>query len=243
MNDIDLILEQLRAEMSVLKKELDKCLADLDYENAHLFQNTIRIKSLEISAIERRVQQNYQEISTCKMKIKLNRHRNKKLEDSINQNAENKEIRERILLSIEELKQKLNKHLDELIELKRTNTPFQVDSDILIQQIEQFLVSESKMICLEIIDAKVLNYISIEKEETELVIKYVNSAVSEGMRKVPFYLRNSMYQLGFKLDDSFVWTHILDKSDVDANKIMILIASVIFEVVIPSKKAKCKLMV
>jgi len=242
MNDAELILAQLKAEMAVLKKELDKCLLDFDYENAHFFQKTMHLKGMEITTLQRRVQQNFDDIRFCKSKIRSNQSSQKRWEEELVQNQGKEKIKERILYYLGESKQELNEYLDELIELKRTNTPFQVDSDILIEEVELFLDSENKMFCLEVVDEEIFNYITVEKNESTLVIKYVNGSL-RGNRKVNYYFKNALFKLGFEEDKNFVWTLILDKSKVDANKIVILFSTIIFEVIRPRKTAKCNLMV
>jgi hypothetical protein len=243
MNDAELILAQLNLEMAVLKKELDKCLLDLDYEYAHFFQTSMHFKRTEINAIERRVQQNFDEIRYCKMKISTSQRVKKRMEEQLNSNLENKKIKERILFNIEESKQKLNEHLDELLELKRTNTSIQVDSDILIEEIEDFLSKESKMFCLEVNDVGVLNYISVKKQESDLIIQYVNGNLRVGNRRVSKYFKKALCRIGFIEDENSAWTLLIDKSEVDANNIMITISSIIFEVIQPTKKSKCNLLV
>ena len=44
MNNATLILAQLKAEMTILKSELENCLTDFDYENAHFLSKDYTLK-------------------------------------------------------------------------------------------------------------------------------------------------------------------------------------------------------
>jgi len=150
MNDAALILAQLKAELAILKSELDKCLKDFDYENAHIFQKTIRLKSMEINAIERRLQKNYAEIQRCKLNIKMNRSYLKRIEEQLQSDKIRQANKKYLLEQHEEYNQEQDSHLEELTRLKNTNYFFQVDSDIVIEEVERLLDSGSKMLCLEL---------------------------------------------------------------------------------------------
>ena len=93
MNDANLILAQLNSEMAVLKKELDKCLLDLDYEYAHFFQKSMRLKATEIETIKKRIQFNYDDIQSCKTNIKMNQHAYKRMEEKLTQIQDNEKIK------------------------------------------------------------------------------------------------------------------------------------------------------
>ncbi len=243
MNNATLILAQLKAEMTILKSELENCLTDFDYENAHFFQKTIRLKSLEIKAIEKRIQKNYEEIESCKLGIKLNQASLRRIEEKLESENVRQETKDSLLRQYEQYNQKQNSHLDELKRLQKANSFFQVDSDIVLEEVERLLDSNSKMLCLECNNHRVLNYVTIEYTESRLILEYVNGNILPRNRRVHTFFKRNLLEIGFQENDSHVWALSLDRDNVDAANIMGILSAIIFEIIAPTKKAKCSLFI
>lgn len=236
MNDADLILSQLKAELAILKTELENCLVDADYEYAHFYQKTIRLKSIEIANIQRRMQSNYDKISTCKNRIKLYDHSIKRLKEKLKTSTKNEGDAVSLNKQIENSNRERNKHLDKLSLLQKDSATIQVDNDIVLQEVEKLIDNTTRGFAVEICEKR-LYYILVDKIQSELSIKILMSSLSPFDRQVNPNAKNYLYRLGFQKDDSYEWSLVLDVQKTNRDKIMFIIASLIFDVIRPSSKA------
>ena len=198
---------------------------------------------MEIKAIEKRIQKNYEEIESCKLDIKLNQASLRRIEEKLESENVRQETKDSLLRQYEQYNQKQNSHLDELKRLQKANSFFQVDSDIVLEEVERLLDSNSKMLCLECNNHRVLNYVTIEYTESRLILEYVNGNILPRNRRAPTFFKRNLLEIGFQENDSHVWALSLDRDNVDAANIMGILSAIIFEIIAPTKKAKCSLFI
>jgi len=49
--------------------------------------------------------------------------------------------------------------------------------------------------------------------------------------------------MGFQENDSYIWKLAVDLDRVDTDQVMVILSSIVFEIIVPANRTKCKLLI
>lgn len=243
MNEIDLVLKHLEGEKESLQRELNNCLEDFDYEGAFYFQKAIWSKSNDIMAIRRRMECNLDEINTSQMRVCFASNSIEKYEKRLLSESLDDRLTEQFNERIKYYKKEINDHKNKISLFRQTNRSKHIDNDNLLIGIENLFKEDSGILCLEIFNYH-LNYISVLNNGSEFKIEFQKCSIREQERKIHHKLfKEKLSRLGFRIDSLLSWNLILLKENCSIEQIHQIISVICFEIIRPTKRAKCNLII
>lgn len=245
MNDLEIILKHLEEERSILRKQLDRCLADLDYLGAHRFQEALMLKSSETMAIKDRLEGNRTEIRMCQHRASTATNSIDYIKDRLEQEEGKVIPNDNYLNSLREQLKDRQVDLDEInnqiIDLYQVGKLVHIDDDLLDSELERLLDGRSTALCLEI-EQHEIYYITLFRLEGEIEVELVSAKLRKNSRRVSSYYKKHLMALGFGQKENYNWTLIKKQCHINKEDLLLIIARICFEVIRTTSNTSCKLM-